>query len=259
MTRPGAPRRTWLGRAVAAGGAMALAGCDRITQSRSGQAVLSSAEGLNLKVQRFFLRPTTLAEEFTEADISPAFRANGTLSPPDGGYRTLAADGFAGWRLRVDGLVETPLDLSLADLRGRPSRTQITRHDCVEGWSCIGKWQGVQLVHLLKEAKLKPQAKYLVFHCADTMESRPEGPVRYYESLDLEDAFHPQTILAYAMNGEPLAVPHGAPLRLRVERQLGYKQAKYLMRIEAVDSLKGFGKGKGGYWEDYGYAWYAGI
>ncbi|MEY4783009.1 MAG: hypothetical protein RIR41_944, partial [Pseudomonadota bacterium] len=153
-------------------------------------------------------------------------------------------------------LVERPLYLSLADLRALPARTQITRHDCVEGWSAIGKWQGAQLGPLLQTAGLKPNARFAVMHCADNYGG---GADMYYESIDLIDGFHPQTILAYNLNGQPLDVAHGAPLRLRVERQLGYKHAKYLMRIEMVERLDSFGRGKGGYWEDRGYEWYAGI
>ena len=136
-----------------------------------------------------------------------------------------------------------------------PARSQITRHDCVEGWSAIGKWTGVPLGHLLTEAGLQPQARYLVFHCADDFSG-----TAYYESIDLIDAFHPQTILAYGMNDADLPIGHGAPLRLRVERQLGYKHAKFVMRVEAVASLAGIGAGKGGFWEDASnYDWYAGI
>ena len=140
-----------------------------------------------------------------------------------------------------------------------PARTQITRHDCVEGWSCIGKWSGVQLAAVLDKVKLKPEARYVVFTCADELERTADGTGRYYESVDLEDAYHPQTILAYDMNGQTLTVPHGAPLRVRVERQLGYKMAKYLMRIDAVSELKSLGRGQGGFWPDRGYDWYAGV
>ena len=136
-----------------------------------------------------------------------------------------------------------------------PLRTQITRHDCVEGWSAIGKWSGLPLKLLMDAAAPLAGARYVVFHCADDFGGDP-----YYESIDLVDAYHPQTILAWAMNDQPLAVGHGAPLRLRVERQLGYKQAKFVMRIELVESLDRIGAGKGGYWEDSaGYQWYAGI
>ncbi len=155
----------------------------------------------------------------------------------------------------VDGAVEHPQAFSLAQLQRMPQQTQITRHDCVEGWSAIGKWQGPHLSRILDLAGLRQGARYIVFHCADRSGDRP-----YYESIDLVDAYHPQTILAWAMNGQRLSIGHGAPLRLRVERQLGYKHAKFLMRIEAVASLAGIHGGKGGYWEDVsGYAWYAGI
>jgi DMSO/TMAO reductase YedYZ molybdopterin-dependent catalytic subunit len=136
-----------------------------------------------------------------------------------------------------------------------PVRTQITRHDCVEGWSAIGQWHGVPLKLLLDAVRLRPDARYIVFHCADRF-----GDVPYYESIDLIDAFHPQTIIAWGMNGDLLPVPNGAPLRLRVERQLGYKHAKYIERIEAVPNLAGLYGGRGGYWEDsHDYEWYAGI
>ena len=162
--------------------------------------------------------------------------------------------------LVIDGLVERPLSLSLANLRAQPSRTQITRHDCVEGWSAIGKWKGARLGPLLDQAKLKTTARYIVFHCADTLDPDTlDGSGQYYESIDLVDAYHPQTLLAYDLNDKPLPVANGAPLRLRVERQLGYKQAKYVMRLEAVEDFAHIARGKGGFWEDRGYEWYAGI
>jgi DMSO/TMAO reductase YedYZ molybdopterin-dependent catalytic subunit len=174
-------------------------------------------------------------------------------------YAALRESNFADWRLHVAGLVANPLELSLADLQSLPQRTQITRHDCVEGWSAIGKWQGVPLAFVLARADLLPAARFVVFHCADSLERTLDGTGQYYESVDLIDAFHPQTILAHSLNGAPLSIGHGAPLRLRVERQLGYKQAKYLMRIEVTDRLDSFGRGRGGFWEDRGYEWYAGI
>jgi DMSO/TMAO reductase YedYZ molybdopterin-dependent catalytic subunit len=187
--------------------------------------------------------------------MSPVFRSNGTRMPAGEAYARHLASRFADWRLTVDGLVARPLSLPLATVRALPSRTQITRHDCVEGWSAIGKWHGVPLATLLNAAGLKSSARFIVFHCADNF-----GPHRYYESIDLIDAFHPQTILAWGMNDRLLPVPNGAPLRLRVERQLGYKHAKYVERIEAVASLKSSYRGRGGYWEDQGdYEWYAGI
>jgi DMSO/TMAO reductase YedYZ molybdopterin-dependent catalytic subunit len=251
-------RRTLL-KAAGGLGAALLAGCDQVTENTTARRIFGSAETLNNTVQRALGRKA-LAAEFSEADLSPEFKANGTADPATEAYQSLVKDGFASWRLEIGGLVERPASLSLADLRALPSRTQITRHDCVEGWSCIGKWQGAKLSALLAQVGLKPSARYLVFRCADEM---PGGglsaPVPYYESIDLDDAFHEQTILAYDMNGKELPIAHGAPLRLRVERQLGYKHAKYVMSIEAVESFEAIGGGNGSYWADNGYSWYAGI
>ncbi len=249
-------RRFLVGSALGAS-ALSLTGCD-VLNAEPG-SVIRSAEKLTMATQRLLLGRNALAREFSQTDISPSFRVNGTSMPDSEDYARLAEEKFANWRLKIDGLVERPQALSLADLKKLPARSQITRHDCVEGWSAIGKWTGVPLGDLLAVVGLKPSARFAVFHCADELERTLDGSGRYYESIDLIDAFHPQTILAYAMNGEDLSVGHGAPLRLRVERQLGYKHAKYLMRIEMVDSFKGLWGGNGGYWEDRGYEWYAGI
>ncbi len=254
----------------AAGSGLALSGCtkivmgDSLTRSAGFQRVLANAEAWTLSAQRFLLSGGAMAREYSPSDISEKFKANGTLYPGGEDYEDAVLENFAGWRLTVDGLVTRPVSLSVAEIRRLPSRTQITRHDCVEGWSAIGQWTGVPLGLLLKTAGVLPQAKYVVFHCADNLEGEPEkggmqAAGQYYESLALADAVHPQTILAHAMNGKPLDVGHGAPLRLRVERQLGYKQAKYVQRIQVTDTLSGFYGGKGGYWEDRGYEWYAGI
>ena len=259
MTRPSLTRRRLLTGAAATAGTLALAGCDPFGRNNDPTGVLDLAERLTMAAQRAFLGRDTLAREFAEADISPTFRVNGTSRPGSEDYAALEANGFADWRLKVDGLVERPAAFSLANLKALPSRTQITRHDCVEGWSAIGKWTGVPLATILATVGLKPTARYAVLHCADELELTFDGSGRYYESIDLVDAFHPQTILAYVMNGKALSVGHGAPLRLRVERQLGYKHAKYLMRIELVDSFATLRGGRGGYWEDRGYEWYAGI
>jgi DMSO/TMAO reductase YedYZ molybdopterin-dependent catalytic subunit len=232
-----------------------LSGCDQIAESTSIQKVLAAGEAFTRTSQRLILnnkRP--LAREFKVSDISPNFKANGNTDPDTDVYLRAKDDDFASWKLGVWGMVAKPMSLSLAELRRLPARTQITRHDCVEGWSAIGGWTGVPLGLLLQAAGVQQGARYVVFHCADAFDTDP-----YYESIDLIDAFHPQTIMAYAMNGAPLSVAHGAPLRLRVERQLGYKQAKYVMSVQVVDSFARFGKGKGGYWEDNGYEWYAGI
>lgn len=258
MNEPrGLSRRSLLGRACAGVAALALAGCDKLSNSTWFPKVLGVGEKVTYKAHRLFLPRKAMAQEFSEADRSPAFRSNGTAMPDNDDYQTLAANGFAGYRLKVDGLVERPMSFSLDDLRLFPSRTQTTRHDCVEGWSAIATWRGVRLGALLEEVRPKPHARYAVFHCADPMED--DGTVPYYESIDMEDAFHPQTILAYELNHEPLPVANGAPLRLRLERQLGYKMAKYVMRIELVEDYSHIGGGRGGYWEDQGYEWYAGV
>ncbi|WP_079246842.1 molybdopterin-dependent oxidoreductase [Sphingomonas turrisvirgatae] len=232
-----------------------LAGCDAIGRSEAGRDVLFKAEAVHRSLQRLITDRHALAPEYSETQMSPRFRSNGTSRPGSEAYARLMAGNFADWRLTVNGLVQRPLSLSLANLRSLPQRVQITRHDCVEGWSAIGKWHGPQLSTVLRLAGLRDTARYLVFHCADTLIGRP-----YYESIDLIDAFHPQTILAWAMNNRTLPVAHGAPLRLRVERQLGYKHAKYIMAVEAVASLDGVYGGKGGLWEDAaGYEWYGGI
>jgi DMSO/TMAO reductase YedYZ molybdopterin-dependent catalytic subunit len=251
-------RRLLIGSAAGLG-AFGLTGCDDVVQNANVQSVLEMAETLTMKSQRLLVPKDKLAREYSEADISPTFRPNGTSQPDSEAYAQMMETGFVDWRLKIDGLVERPVELSLADLKKLPSRTQITRHDCVEGWSAIGKWTGAPLGPLLQSVGLKPEARYAVFYCADQLEQTLDGSGTYYESIDLIDAFHPQTILAYQMNGKDLEVAHGAPLRLRVERQLGYKHAKYLMRIEMKDSFAGLWGGKGGFWEDRGYEWYAGI
>jgi DMSO/TMAO reductase YedYZ molybdopterin-dependent catalytic subunit len=240
---------------IVAGAGGLLAGCDRFGSSETGRDILFKAEAVHRSLQRVITNRNALAREFSPEDMSPRFRSNGTRNPGTPAYQALVANRFADWRLQVDGLVARPLSLSLADLRAMPQRAQITRHDCVEGWSAIGKWQGPKLSGILEAAGLRGNARYLVFHCADSLRGGA-----YYESIDLIDALHPQTILAWAMNDAILPVAHGAPVRLRVERQLGYKHAKYVMRIEAVESLERIGRGKGGYWEDVAdYEWYAGI
>jgi DMSO/TMAO reductase YedYZ molybdopterin-dependent catalytic subunit len=250
-------RRRWLTGAVATAATAVLAACDRAGTSLAEQA-RRMGEGLTRRAQRLLIPRDALAPTYDRSEISPDFRANGSIDPAASDYVALKAGGFADYRLTIDGLVERPLSLSLDELRARPAQSQITKHDCVEGWTSIGEWTGVRLEILLDEAGLKPGARYIVFHCFDALDQREDGD-RYYESIDLVDARHPQTILAYEMNGEVLPVPHGAPLRLRVERQIGYKHAKYVKRIEAVESFAHIGGGKGGYWEDRGYEWYAGI
>jgi DMSO/TMAO reductase YedYZ molybdopterin-dependent catalytic subunit len=255
-------RRSFLTRVAAGAGAAVLAGCDRLSRDKGFADFLRGAEALTKPAQRTFAGRNALAPEFTKADIAPIFRGNGTTNPQSDAYRALAANGFRDWRLTVDGLVETPLSLSLDDLRVMPARTQITRHDCVEGWSCIGEWTGPQLSRILDMARPTEKARFVMFFCADPMERGGPGNAQrsfYYESLDLIEANHPQTILAYQLNGGPLPVANGAPIRLRAERQLGYKMAKYVMRISLVEDFDRINGGNGGHWEDKGYSWWAGI
>ena len=252
-------RRGFLMRGLAAASTALLGGCEELSNQDWVKRILDSGETLTYAAQRALITPQALAREYGEADLSSDFKANGSTNPDDPAYVTHAENRFADWKLVVGGLVATPLELSLAELRAMPSRTQITRHDCVEGWSCIGKWKGVQLSALLDRARLKPNARYIVFYCADNLFATGDDKDKYYESIGLQDAYHAQTILAYEMNDQTLPIAHGAPLRLRVERQLGYKMAKYVMRVEAVDDLAKTGGGRGGFWEDLGYEWYAGI
>jgi DMSO/TMAO reductase YedYZ molybdopterin-dependent catalytic subunit len=253
------PRRNFLIGALHATGLLMLSGCERISnglsRSETFKSLLDSAEAGNRRVQRLLTRRNKLAQEFSEKDISANFRANGNPPPAAPEYAANAAKQFKNWQLEVTGLVKQPANFSLAELQALPSRTQITRHDCVEGWSAIAKWKGVRLEEIINRVQPMPEAKYVVFRCMDT----DSDGANYYESIDLVDAVLPQTILAYEMNDQPLPVAHGAPLRLRVETQLGYKQAKYIRALEFVASFDKIAAGKGGYWPDQGYEWYAGI
>jgi DMSO/TMAO reductase YedYZ molybdopterin-dependent catalytic subunit len=250
-------RRRFLSQVLITSGAALLAGCDKLVNGPGFTSLLTSADSVTDKTFHAITPEDALSQEFTEADLSPVFKANGSTNPQTPEYLALTANNFADYKLAIGGLVKTPLSLTVDELRAMPSRTQITRHDCVEGWSCIGKWKGAKLGQLLDRAGPLPNAKYVVFRCADSVDN---DAVRYYESIYLREAYHPQSIIAYDMNDAPLTIPHGAPLRLRVERKLGYKQAKYILAIDLVDSLAGLGKGKGGYWEDdQGYQWHGGI
>ena len=248
-------RRRVLGHLLSGASAALLAGCDAVSRTQWFPKVLGAGEHLTRGAQHLLTPRRSMAQEFEERDVSPHFRSNGTSNPRGSQYQAYARNGFVDWALQVDGLVASPTTFTLAQLHAMPSRTQITRHDCVEGWSAIGKWTGVPLSEVLTRVRPAASASYVVFHCADQMSS---GEM-YYESIDMEDAYHPQTILAYGLNDATLPIANGAPLRLRVERQLGYKMAKYVMRIELVASFAHLGKGKGGYWEDRGYEWFAGI
>jgi DMSO/TMAO reductase YedYZ molybdopterin-dependent catalytic subunit len=256
-------RRKFLTGASIGASGLLLGGCDafdgHLGMGDGLRSFLEGANDLTHRAQRLLAGRDRLAPEFSESDIRQPMRPNGVTAPDDDTYKSLLAGDFAAWRLEVNGLVEKPLSLSLDQIRNMPARTQITRHDCVEGWSCIAKWTGTPLSLVLDQAVVKPEARYVVFHCLDTIDRGLSGDIKYYGSVDLVDARHPQTILAYGLNGKPLPVENGAPLRARVERQLGYKMPKYLARIELVSAFGDIGQGRGGYWEDNGYDWYGGI
>jgi methionine sulfoxide reductase catalytic subunit len=195
-------------------------------------------------VRRGLLHPVTSRQHYTQADLSPFFRVNG-YPPVSPEYQRLADGGFASWRLTVGGLVETSLELSLADLRALPKQTQITKHDCIQGWSAVGEWAGVAVGDVLDRCRPLSSARYAVFRGFDEHDG-----LSYYETIDLDLARHPQTILAYEMNGAALPIPHGAPCRLRAETQLGFKMVKYLRSIELVQDYRALGEGQGGFRED---------
>lgn len=256
-------RRSLLKAAVASAVAWPLGGCEAFdflrTRDNAMREFMIKINSLTYQSQRLLLSGDQLAPEFTEADIQQDMRANGSTEVDTDDYLQILDNNFATYQLEVNGLVERPMRFTLDALRGLPSRAQITRHDCVEGWSCIAKWQGVALRNILEQVGVKSEARYVMFHCFDAIEKNLSGNVMYYETIDLVDARHPQTILAYAMNDKPLPVENGAPLRVRVERQLGYKMAKYIKRIELISDFSQIGLGKGSYWADQGYEWFAGI
>jgi len=235
--------------------ASALAGCAKISNALNDndaiKRVLHAAEPLNHAV----IGTRGNAKLYPDSAVDRDFRVNGFDTPSDSSYVALRRDGFASYALVVDGLADRPQTFTLPHLRALGSLTQTTRHDCVEGWSAIGKWSGVQLSTVLALVAPQPKARFVIFHCLD----RSSDGQPYYESLDLHQASHPQTLLALDLNDRPLDADHGAPVRLRVPTQLGYKSAKWVGRIELAESFTSVGGGQGGYWEDQGYDWYAGI
>jgi DMSO/TMAO reductase YedYZ molybdopterin-dependent catalytic subunit len=255
-------RRRFLGQLGAGASLLTPGGCDIVDGLLgTGDPVLDFLRKANIltrEAQRAIQGPAPMAREYPESAIREGQRPNGSTDPQTANYLAVKQNDFAGYQLQVTGFVDEPLSLSLDELRAMPSRTQITRHDCVEGWSCIAQWTGVQLSRVLDRAGIKPAARYVVFRCYDPMEDTSSDPALYYESIDLISAYHPQTILAYGLNGQTLPIANGAPLRVRIEQQLGYKMAKYIRTIEIVDSFAKIAGGNGGYWEDRGYDWYAG-
>lgn len=190
------------------------------------------------------------AREFRRDQISPKPFGTGRIGKNDTEYLRMRENGFADWRIQVEGKVARPRAVSLADLQGYPASSQITQLVCEEGWSYIAEWKGVALSHLLQLAGAKPEARYVAFF------TRQKG---WWDSLDMEEALHPQTLIAYEMNGAAIPVEHGGPMRLRVPRQLGYKSLKFVNRIVVADSLQGIEDGSGSGAVSGGYSWYAGI
>jgi len=235
--------------------ALTLTGCahesNALNQTGWVRKIVDSAESFDAAV----IDDRGNAKLYLPRDISATFPIDSFPTPASGAYRMYVRDDFASYRLHAGGAVESPREFSLRDLRSLRSRSQITRHDCVEGWSAIGMWRGVLLGDLLTLIVPSSKARFVVFRCMDMTFNH----TLYYESLDLRQARHPQTLLALDFNGKPLRPEHGAPVRLRVPTQLGYKSAKWIYRIELVPSLANIGSGKGGFWEDQGYEWFAGI
>jgi DMSO/TMAO reductase YedYZ molybdopterin-dependent catalytic subunit len=244
-------RRLFVASSIAS---LGLAGCAQAKSSLTTgpfRKVLDTAESVNYRV----IGTRGMARLYTEADINRQFRLNGLNTPIDTRYTALAGRGFVAYELAIGGLVDRPQKFSFAELRAMPQRTQITRLDCVEGWSQIGKWRGVPLGSILALVRPKPEARYVVFR---SFNSDDQGTA-FYGSLDLHEAAHPQTVLALDLNDKPLDLDHGAPVRLRIPTQLGYKSTKWVSGIEVLPSFANIGAGNGGYWEDQGYEWYAGI
>jgi DMSO/TMAO reductase YedYZ molybdopterin-dependent catalytic subunit len=239
---------------AATAGVAGLAVADRLAR-RYGlvppdcRGIYGPGETLTYAAQRL-LTTHSLAREFPRSVISKTPFAN-EVDPPTDEFKRHQAGGFRDWRLVVDGMVDHPLSLSLSDLRSMPVRSQITEVVCEEGWSYVAEWIGTPLHEVLTEAGLHPSVRYIVYRSMEKM--------GWWESIDMADALHPQTFLTLGMNDGDLPLGFGGPLRLRVPRQLGYKSLKYIVRLTATDSMKGFGKGLGSSSPESGYAWYAGI
>jgi DMSO/TMAO reductase YedYZ molybdopterin-dependent catalytic subunit len=238
---------------AATGGVLGLGAAARLAQKYGlippdHGGIYGLGETLTYASQRLLTRHA-LAREFSRSQISKRPFPN-EVEPPTDEFKRLQAGGFVDWRLSVNGMVARPASFSLDQLNSFPSHTQITMLQCEEGWSYISEWIGVPLSHVLDVVGVLPQARYVVYFSIE-----PDT----WESIDMADALHPQTLLTYGMNGDRLPVSHGGPLRLRLPRQLGYKNVKFLTHLTVTDSLKGVGKGLGSASAEAGYAWYAGI
>jgi DMSO/TMAO reductase YedYZ molybdopterin-dependent catalytic subunit len=239
-------------RAMLVGGTAALGGVIAATRSEALFPTripwLQAGDALSYAAHRTLLPRHSLVREFSRDRITP-LPAIGTTNPEDENYKRLLAGNFADWRLPVVGLVSRTAPLSLDELKRLPSRTQVTQQSCEEGWTGIAEWTGVPLGRVLEACGIADTARFVVFNSVDG----------WWDSIDMDDALHPQTMLAYGMNGQDLPVPHGAPVRLRVERQLGYKSMKYLTQIMVVERLADVEDGTGSGAVKHGYSWYAGI
>ena len=242
-------RREMLVAGLTGLGGLLLTSCARELPPTYGN-LLRYGDNFTYGAQRSLLSDNALAREYSIKDVS-SFPATGTVDPgdasqkkPSSAYRELQQGGFVDYRLQVEGAVARPGSFSLAELRSFPSRTQITKHVCEEGWSAIGQWTGTPLSLVLDAVGVLPTARFVKYYSFDQWE----------DSIDMIDALHPQTILAYGMNGRALPIQHGAPLRLRVERQLGYKSMKFLNRMVVSETI-----GDGGDNPKHGWAWFVGI
>lgn len=243
-------RRHLLASVPALGGVLASGCTETHLPPTIRGGLVGAADVLTMSTSRWLMSDQPLAREYERSDIAPDFPTWGQTNPEDEDYQRHLSEGFVNWRLPVTGLVGRAGSFSLEELKRFPSRTQITAHVCEQGWSAIGEWTGVPLAALLEAAGgVSADAKYVVFTAMDG----------WYESIDMFDVVHPQTILAYGLNRNELPVGNGAPLRLRVERQCGYKNIKFLKSIDVVDSLAGLGRGTGGLSSDYGFHWYGGV
>jgi DMSO/TMAO reductase YedYZ molybdopterin-dependent catalytic subunit len=244
-------RRTWLTSVPALSGLL-LTGCSReaFVPPRVRGGLIGAADVLTMSTNRLLLSRQQPAREYRRSDVADPFPTWNQINPRNPEYQRHLSERFRNWRLPISGLVARPITLSLDDIKGLPARTQITAHVCEQGWSAIGEWTGTPLQRVLEAAGgVTPAARYVVI---DTFDG-------WYEGYDLFEVEHPQTILAYGLNGRDLPTGNGAPLRLRVERQCGYKQLKFLRSIQVADSMASFGKGTGGINSDFGFHWFAGV